>query len=838
MISFHNPLAFLAFLLVLLIFTLRKIGLFKRISFPAVLSDWGGQGFFWKGRGHKVLSVTAKLFYLLAFCAITLALADPVKVTKEKVYNSVASEIIFVMDTSPSMAAKDMDGTRRLDAAKNAISSIMQDEEGYGFGLVVFGSEASLAIPPTINHQHFYNKMGSLVLGNMGDGSAIGDGLSTAVYHLTSSTAQKKCIILLTDGENNAGKIHPETAAQLAAEYGIKLYVVGIGTKGTIPIEYTDPKTGLTKAGYLESNYNSAALRKIATTGGGKYYEVRTLDELKYSLENVTSQESVNQSFTYRNQETLLYKYFTLAALVLFLLAAFIRLVLLKGILVLRLDMKYKKRILIRYFCMFMAMISTLLAWSGLSWGTYLAPVQKNSTSVAMVFDISYSMLAKDCPQGMTRLRTAALYAKELLGRMEDTSVSVVIAKGDGMEIIPMTQDRAAVSSLLEVLSPSLMTLPGSSIGKGILKARNSIPENLSSAGRIWVFTDGEETDGSLAPALAECIKYGVPVTIIGFGQESESAVLAGDGITTVHTALRSENLQNIIKATGEKYKILGDRANAHYVLYSEKGSALKLLNQLKSSENENLITSYEVKPVPRYKFFLILTILFVSFSFILSEIKMPSRGSASKGAKTSKKRKLIFASLLAISSGFFTGCTSETFSVLKGSYAYHQEQYRSAVAAFKDAVERAKAEDNQMILDYALYNLGTTYAAMEESQAAEKYFAAISDQAPASLRFAACYNAGVLAHKNGNYEEAQENFRKALEIDSRNLDAKINLELSIQVSEDSARQNQSSAIQGSQDKSEKDDMEKSIFEHIKENDQKQWKNSEPNASQASANDF
>ena len=126
----------------------------------------------------------------------------------------------------------------------------------------------------------------------------------------------------------------------------------------------------------------------------------------------------------------------------------------------------------------------------------------------------------------------------------------------------------------------------------------------------------------------------------------------------------------------------------------------------------------------------------------------------------------------------------------------------------------------------------------MEESQAAEKYFAAISDQAPASLRFAACYNAGVLAHKNGNYEEAQENFRKALDIDSRNLDAKINLELSIQVSEDSARQNQSSAIQGSQDKSENDDMEKSIFEHIKENDQKQWKNSEPSASQASANDF
>ena len=827
MISFHTPLAFLLLFLIPLHYAFRKTALFKRITFPTVLSDWAGESFKWKHKSHIILSYGAKIFYIVAFCAITIALSDPVKIQKEKIYKSVATEVVFVMDTSPSMAAKDMDGQRRLDAAKNAIASIMESQSGYGFGLVVFGSEAALAIPPTINHEYFKNKIDNIIVGNMGDGSAVGDGLSTAVYHLTTSTAQKKCIILLTDGENNAGKIHPETAAHLASEYGIKLYVLGIGSKGTIPIEYKDPKTGLIKSGYLESNYNSNALRKIAQTGGGKYFEVRTLDELEFSLEAVTSQESANQSFTYKNLERPLYKYFTLAAILLFLLAAFIRLIVLKGLLVLRLDMKYKKRILIRDFCMLLALISTLLAWSGLSWGTYLAPVQKNSTSVAMVFDISYSMMAKDCPEEMTRLRTACLYAKELLNRMEGTSVSVVIAKGDGMEIIPMTQDRAAVSSLLDVLSPSLMTLPGSSIGKGILKARDSIPENLSSAGRIWVFTDGEETDGNLAPAMAECIKAGIPLSIIGFGQENESAVLAGDGITTVNTALRSEKVQNTIRATEEKYKIFGNRASVDYILYSEKGSALQLLGQLKAADTEALVTSYEIKPLPRYRFLLILTIMLVMAGFILSEIQIHIRN-----------KKLIFFSSLIFAVCIFSGCSSDSFSVLKGTYAFHQQQFRTAIAEFKQVVENAKAQEKQANLDYALYNLGTTYAAMEESQAAEKYFSAISEEAPDSLKFAAYYNAGVLAHKNGDYEAAQKNFRKALEIDSRNLDAKINLELSIQISQEASRQNQSSAVQGAQDKSENDDMEKSIFEHIKENDQKQWKNSETVSTQNSADDF
>ena len=287
-----------------------------------------------------------------------------------------------------------------------------------------------------------------------------------------------------------------------------------------------------------------------------------------------------------------------------------------------------------------------------------------------MVFDISYSMLAKDGPEGMTRLNTAALYAKQLLGKMDKSSVSVIIAKGDGTEIIPMTQDKAAVISLLEVLSPSLMTVPGSSIGKGILKARASIPENFSSAGRIWVFTDGEETDGALSAALSECIKNGIPVSIIGFGQEEESAVLSGDGLTTVKTALRSEAIQTAIKTAEEKYKIFKQRASVQYLPYSEKGSAVKLLNQLNSQGTEASFTSYEVRPIPRYKLFLFLTLLFTVCSFIFSELQI--------SAISVRKAGLTFCIFTTLFTLF--GCSNEeSFRILRGTYAYQQKDFRKA---------------------------------------------------------------------------------------------------------------------------------------------------------------
>ena len=116
-------------------------------------------------------------------------------------------------------------------------------------------------------------------------------------------------------------------------------------------------------------------------------------------------------------------------------------------------------RTLLRCF----AWIMLVFAYAGFSWGTYEGPVQKSGSAVSFVFDISYSMTADDAPGGLTRLKAAARYADMLLSRMEGVSVSVVLAKGDGIIVVPLTEDRAIVRSLLETLSPNLMSAAGTS---------------------------------------------------------------------------------------------------------------------------------------------------------------------------------------------------------------------------------------------------------------------------------------------------------------------------------------------------------------------------------------
>ena len=825
--SFENPAAFFLVALIPLLFILRHLRIFNRITFPAVLEDWEGRAFEWKGKPQKFLSAAASFLFTAAFLISVCALAAPVISNQEKVYTSLGTDIVFVIDTSPSMSAKDVDGGQRLDAAKNAIYMLTGKNTGSRHGLVGLGSNAAVLVPPTSDQTFFSERLSQLTAGSFGNGSAIGDGLSTAVCHLVSSSAQKKCIVLLTDGENNAGEIHPETAAQLAADNNIAIYVVGIGSKGKVPIEYIDPANGLKYSGTMDSNFNPASLKKIADISGGRYFEALSLTELSDILTTVSKTEAVSQTFTYRTVNHLFYKEFLSLAIILFILAWFIKRIVLKEMIC----FKYKKNLFVRSAFLTLAFIFLLLARAGLTWGTYLVPVQKSGHSVAMVFDISNSMLAKDCPGNTSRLEASALYAKKLLANMEETPVSVVIAKGDGIAAIPLTDDSAMVESLLAVMSPDLMTVPGTSIGKGILKAKDTFNTNFSSAGRIWVFTDGEETDGQLVSALLDCQKSGIPVTLIGFGSENESPVLTGDGKTQVMTALRRDRLEKAISEAGSRFRFFNNHNNLMYINSLDKGSALQLLAQLHFGSTENLITSYEVKPVPRYKLFISLAVIFLILSYTATEFNFV-RFFGSKGLKASA------AALIAISSLFLGSCSSDTSNILKGTISYQQKKYRHSVSCFMEAVENASADQNRTNQSYALYDLGTAYIMLGEDAAALEQFKSIADDAPDTVRYSAFYNAGVLAWRNSDFEEARDYFRKALEIDSSKIDAKINFELSLQQSEAKGKQNQSNQIQASPEEASAQNLEKAVFQHIKENDQKQWKNSENKNSSNLADDF
>ncbi len=325
MLQFENPFAFLFFLVIPVSFILRKLKFFTQISFPLTISDWEGKTFNVMQTGMKVAKYLSRIFFIGAFCCMVVALASPVISRQEKVYTSRGAEVVFIVDISPSMAATDIADGTRLEVAKQSIAAITEKMEGAAFGLVAMATEAASVVPPTMDHDFFLSQLKTLTIGTLGEGTAIGTGLSTAVYHLVSSNAPKKILVLLTDGDNNAGIVHPKTAAKLAKENGIILYVVGVGTKGTVPIEHVDIETGKRYSGFLDSNFDEGFLAELASISGGKYFLAENLYSLQNALEFVTLKENVVQTFYYKASTKEYYKSVLYLAAILFALSWIIR---------------------------------------------------------------------------------------------------------------------------------------------------------------------------------------------------------------------------------------------------------------------------------------------------------------------------------------------------------------------------------------------------------------------------------------------------------------------------------------------------------------------------------
>lgn len=315
MLQFENPVAFLFLLVIPALYILRRLGVFSRISFPLILSDWKGSSFQWKNSVMGFTAVLSTIFFIVGFILIIFSLAHPVVSRQEKVYTSRGTDILFVIDTSPSMAAFDIGSSTRLDAARQTVLLLTKDLPGISFGLVAMSSEAALVVPPTLDHTIFIERMNKLLIGELGDGTAIGTGLSTAVYHLISSQAPKKCIVLLTDGENNSGTIHPITAARISTENNIPIYTVAIGTKGSVPVEYVDPISGRVYSGYLDSDFDDSQLREIATLTGGANYTVDSIGSLVSTLSSIGKKEAVVQTYQLKTVEQSYYIQVLLIAL-------------------------------------------------------------------------------------------------------------------------------------------------------------------------------------------------------------------------------------------------------------------------------------------------------------------------------------------------------------------------------------------------------------------------------------------------------------------------------------------------------------------------------------------
>ncbi len=159
--------------------------------------------------------------YALEYCGVFLlfiAASGPVMQISETIWLNRGADILFVLDVSPSMAAIDMDGLNRFNAARRLLKDFALSRPSDGIGLVAVGDDAALLIPPTTDRDLLAARLENLRIGEMGNGTALGMGIAIAAYHLEKSKAPRKAVVLISDGENNAGAIHPETAAAMLRE--------------------------------------------------------------------------------------------------------------------------------------------------------------------------------------------------------------------------------------------------------------------------------------------------------------------------------------------------------------------------------------------------------------------------------------------------------------------------------------------------------------------------------------------------------------------------------------------------------------------------------------------
>ena len=175
----------------------------------------------------------------IAIGAMVVALARPQSRLSRQEMKVEGIDIVMAMDISGSMLAEDF-RPNRLEAAKKVAADFIDGRKSDRMGLVVFSGEAFTQVPLTVDHHVLLKQLGALKSGIIRDGTALGDGLATAINRIKDSEAKSKVIILLTDGVNNQGSVDPQSAAEIAAMYGIRLYTIGVGSLGKAPYPFRD----------------------------------------------------------------------------------------------------------------------------------------------------------------------------------------------------------------------------------------------------------------------------------------------------------------------------------------------------------------------------------------------------------------------------------------------------------------------------------------------------------------------------------------------------------------------------------------------------------------------
>jgi Ca-activated chloride channel family protein len=246
--------------------------------------------------GLKVLAITLLIFVL----------ARPQKTDRFQNSTTEGIDIILTIDISGSMLARDFKPDR-LEASKNVATEFISGRPYDRIGLVVFSRESFTQCPLTTDHAVLINLLREIKSGMIEDGTALGNGLATAVNRIKDSQAKSKVIILLTDGVNNMGEVAPATAADIAKTFGIRVYTIGVGTQGTAPYPVQTPY-GM-QFQIMPVEIDEAILKDIATETGGRYFRATDNNKLVQVYNEIDKLEKskIDEKQFIRRQEKFLF---------------------------------------------------------------------------------------------------------------------------------------------------------------------------------------------------------------------------------------------------------------------------------------------------------------------------------------------------------------------------------------------------------------------------------------------------------------------------------------------------------------------------------------------------
>lgn len=267
-------------------------------------------------RLKDVLVRRLDLFKALALLLFVLALARPQLLHTRRVEEQRGLDILLTLDVSGSMAAVDFKPKNRLEVAKEVIAAFIEKRRDDRLGLVVFAAVAATRCPLTVDSDILKLTLAETELGELEDGTAIGMALAAAVNRVRHSPAKTRIVILLTDGVNNRGEIDPRDAAKMARDHDVKVYAVGVGTRGQAPYPVLD-SFGRRRHVLVNVEIDEALLGEIAKTTGGLYFRATDPDSLRSIFAEINRWEKTSIKSRNYYETTELFPWFIAAGLLL-----------------------------------------------------------------------------------------------------------------------------------------------------------------------------------------------------------------------------------------------------------------------------------------------------------------------------------------------------------------------------------------------------------------------------------------------------------------------------------------------------------------------------------------